>query len=74
MLEEALKLSADARADLAGVLISSLDDEVEEGAESAWADEIERRLADVEAGSVKPVAWKDARRAILADEDPSGGA
>jgi putative addiction module component (TIGR02574 family) len=74
LLEEALKLSVEARADLAGVLISSLDEDVEEGAESAWADEIERRLAEIDAGSVKPVSWKDARRAILSDEDPSGGA
>jgi hypothetical protein len=42
ILEEALKLPPEARAALAGSLIESLDETVDENAEAAWADEIAR--------------------------------
>jgi putative addiction module component (TIGR02574 family) len=64
----ALRLSAEARAALAAELIQSLD-EVEEAAEdveAAWADEIQRRLIEVDTGVVTPVSWSEARRRILA--------
>jgi len=38
LLEEALKLSPEARAALAASLLESLDEEVDEGAEAAWAE------------------------------------
>ena len=47
---EALKLSSGERAAFARVLLSSLDEDNE--IEEAWADEMERRIAQVEAGSV----------------------
>jgi hypothetical protein len=40
LLEKALKLPAEARAALAGSLIESLDETVDEDAEAAWAEEI----------------------------------
>lgn len=43
LLEEALRLPADARAALAGESIESLEDEVDADAEAAWADEIRAR-------------------------------
>ena len=64
LLREALKLPPEARAALAGSLIDSLDQEVDEGAEAAWEAEIERRLAELDSGSVKPVPWSEARRRI----------
>jgi putative addiction module component (TIGR02574 family) len=53
---EALKLSAAERAAFAQVLLASLDEDVE--VEEAWAREVERRIAEVEAGTVQliPVA------------------
>lgn len=61
LLEEAIKLPADARADLAAALIESLDDARDPNAESAWSEEISRRLRDYESGAVKPIPWDEAR-------------
>jgi putative addiction module component (TIGR02574 family) len=49
-------------------LIDSLDEAApaEAGVEEVWAAEVERRLADVDSGAVKPVPWSEARRRILA--------
>jgi putative addiction module component (TIGR02574 family) len=64
LLEEALKLSPEARAALAASLLESLDDQVDEGAEAAWAEEIAKRLRELDAGAVTPVPWSEARRMI----------
>lgn len=62
---EALQLSAEERARLADRLLASVSSEPE--IEEAWAEEIERRLAEVEAGA-PPVSLEEAvaraRRAI----------
>jgi putative addiction module component (TIGR02574 family) len=65
VLEEALKLSPEARAALAASLLESLDNEVDEGAEAAWAEEIATRIRELDAGTVTPVPWPEARRMIL---------
>ena len=61
LLEEALKLSPEARAALAASLLESLD----EDAEAAWAAEIARRLHELDSGAVTPIPWSEARRMIL---------
>jgi putative addiction module component (TIGR02574 family) len=53
LLKKALALPDKERADLAGRLIDSLDDTVDENAEAAWQEEIVRRLEDVQSGKVK---------------------
>lgn len=65
VLEEALRLPAEARAALAGHLIESLDDSVDEDAEEAWSKEIARRIDELDRGTVKTVPWPAARRQIL---------
>ena len=65
ILRDALELPPAARAALAGTLIDSIDGEIDEGVEQAWATEIERRLADVDSGRVTPIPWADARRRLL---------
>ena len=65
LLEEALKLSPEARAALAGSLLESLDEGIDEGAEAAWAAEIAKRLHELDSGAVAPVPWSEARRMIL---------
>ncbi len=69
MLEEALGLPKPARAALAGSLIESLDEEVDENSEAAWAAEIARRIQEVEKGAVKMIPWARARRIILQGDD-----
>jgi putative addiction module component (TIGR02574 family) len=63
ILREALKLPPEARA-IAGSLLDSLDDMVDDGAEAAWAAEILMRIQDVDKGRVKMVPWAEARRQI----------
>lgn len=65
LLEKALKLPAAARAALAGSLIESLDETVDEDAEAAWAEEISRRTRELDSGKAKTVSWSKARRMIL---------
>jgi putative addiction module component (TIGR02574 family) len=64
LLKEALKLPPEARAALAGSLLESLDQDVDEGAEAAWQAEIDRRLREIDSGKVKPIPWSEARRKI----------
>ncbi len=65
LLQEALRLSPEARAALAVSLLESLEEEVDESAEAAWADEIAKRLRELDSGAVTPVPWSEARRVIL---------
>jgi putative addiction module component (TIGR02574 family) len=62
---EASELSEKDRADLAGLLIESLEAEPDEGVEAAWAVEIERRVAQLEAGQVKGIPWEEVRQRLL---------
>ena len=53
ILKQALELKEEERAELASLLIESLDEPAEGGVEAAWAVEIERRMADLDSGSEK---------------------
>jgi len=64
ILKDALALPTEARAALAGSLLESLDTEVDEDAEAAWASEINRRVADLETGVLRPIPWADVRRRL----------
>jgi len=63
--KEAADLSEKDRADLAGLLIESLEGEPDPEVEAAWAAEIERRVAEVGAGTVKTVPWEQVRQRLL---------
>lgn len=67
LLKDAMGLPPEGRAALAGSLIESLDEAVDADAEDAWADEIRRRIAAIDAGGVPLVPWAEARRSILGD-------
>jgi putative addiction module component (TIGR02574 family) len=56
VLEAALALPEDERAQLAEKLVASLDGNVDPDAEAAWGEEIERRLARIEAGQSQTVS------------------
>jgi len=67
-LESALlKLPAEERARLAERLIASLEEESE--LEQVWYDEAERRLAELEAGSVREVPAEDVYRSLGVDRE-----
>jgi putative addiction module component (TIGR02574 family) len=66
LLKRALALPVEARAALAGSLLESLEEPVDELAEEEWNKEIARRIAELDSGKVKPLPWADARRQISA--------
>jgi putative addiction module component (TIGR02574 family) len=66
LLKKALTLPASDRATLAGSLIDSLDEIDEVSAQSAWNDEIARRIEDLDSGKAKTVPWDEVQRRISA--------
>ena len=72
LLAEALRLTPEERAALAGELIQSLETDVDQDAEAAWSEEIRARLAQLDAGTAKTIPWSEARRRIhaAAGRDP----
>jgi putative addiction module component (TIGR02574 family) len=61
LFEEALRLDPEERATLMRLLIENLDAESEEGVEDAWRVEIERRMAELDSGSVQTIPWEELR-------------
>jgi putative addiction module component (TIGR02574 family) len=60
VFEAALALSNDDRAKLADKLVESLDGDLDPDAETAWAAEIERRLAKIDAGQASSLSMDEA--------------
>jgi putative addiction module component (TIGR02574 family) len=61
LFEEAMRLDPEERATLMRLLIESLDAESEEGVEDAWRVEIERRMAELDSGSVQTIPWEEVK-------------
>lgn len=66
ILKQALTLPAEARAALADSLLESLDEEVDPDAEASWQAEIQRRAAQLESRSVRPIPWSEVRTRLMA--------
>jgi putative addiction module component (TIGR02574 family) len=64
LLEEALRLPEHERAKIAARLLESLDESTQSDIDEAWAAEIERRCAAVDAGELQTSDWKDVRARI----------
>ena len=62
LLQKALALPENERAELAGNLISSLDARIDPDVDAAWQQEVARRAQEVQSGKVKTVPWKEVRR------------
>ena len=65
VLKQALSLDEKERASIAGVLIDSLDSEVDLDAEEAWEAEIQRRVAELDSGTVQTIPWSDVKKHLL---------
>ena len=65
IFRDAADLPEHDRATLAGLLIESLESEPDPDVEAAWAAEIERRVADLETGTVKTILWEEVRQRLL---------
>ena len=59
LLQRALELSEEERAELASSLLRSLDPTIENGVQEAWNEEIARRIARLESGQSKSVPWPE---------------
>ncbi|MDA1128175.1 MAG: addiction module protein [Chloroflexi bacterium] len=62
---QASNLDEQDRATLAGLLSESLEHEVDEDIESAWLEEIERRLGELDAESVNLVSWESVKEMLM---------
>jgi putative addiction module component (TIGR02574 family) len=69
LLEQALSLSVEEQEALANSLFSNLDREMsegpaEEGVEEAWAEEIKRRIDDIQSGRTQMIPYEEVRRRL----------
>ena len=59
LLQMALELSKDERAQLASSLFESLDPPTDGDVQEAWDQEIAKRIADLDSGKAKTVPWPE---------------
>jgi putative addiction module component (TIGR02574 family) len=62
LLQKALTLPPEARAELASSLLDSLDQTVDEDVDAAWRQEIVRRMDEIRSGKVKTIPWREVQR------------
>jgi putative addiction module component (TIGR02574 family) len=72
ILKKALALPVEARAALAGSLLDTLDEAVDEDAEASWEREIASRIEQLDAGIAKTIPWTEVRRRLTAKLSHSG--
>ena len=65
LFREAAELPERDRAVLAGLLIETLDPAPELDVERAWSDEIARRVAELDAGTVETIPWEQVREELF---------
>jgi putative addiction module component (TIGR02574 family) len=71
LLQKALALPENERAELAGNLIASLDATVDQDVDAAWQQEVVHRLHDMQSGKVKTIPWEEVQqkgRTLLHDK------
>lgn len=65
LFRQASELDEHGRATLAGLLLESLEQEVDEDVESAWKEEIEQRLAELDGDHVALVPWEEVKAKLM---------
>jgi putative addiction module component (TIGR02574 family) len=68
LVREAAELTESDRATLAGVMLESLDPRPTPEIRAAWSREIERRVREIDEGSVELLDWEDVRAELFGDE------
>src|SRR5271157_5494757 len=58
LLEQALSLTEEERADLVASLLNSLDASPDPDAESLWQQEVSRRASDLDSGKTNTIPWQ----------------
>ena len=67
LLDQVLGLPEEDRAEIAVRLLESLDPDTQADVDVAWAAEIEKRCAAVDAGTLSTSDWKNVRQRIERD-------
>jgi len=65
LLERALALPEQERAELAGTLLDSLERITDADAESAWQKEVARRMAELDSGKARTTPWEEVRSQMV---------
>ena len=68
LFREALELTDNDRATLAGLLIESLEAPPDPDVENAWAEEAERRWQEIQSGKVQTIPWEEIKAKLLSGE------
>lgn len=68
LIREAVELGESDRATLAGVMLESLDPRPTPEVKAAWSREIERRVREIDEGTVELLDWEEVRAELFADE------
>lgn len=66
VLQKALTLPEEERAEIAGILLGSLEPVSDIDVETAWRQEVAVRVAALDAGGVKTTPWEEIRDRFLA--------
>ena len=66
LYKEALELPEADRGELAGLLIKSLDPPPEPDVEAAWDEVVERRIREIDEGTVQTIPWEQVRAEMYA--------
>jgi putative addiction module component (TIGR02574 family) len=72
LLKKALALPVEARAALAGSLLDTLDETVDEDVEASWQAEIASRIEQLDTATAKTIPWTEVRRRLFAKLPRSG--
>lgn len=68
LIREAAQLPESDRATLAGAMLESLEPAPTPEVKAAWSREIERRVREIDGGTVELIDWDDVRAELFADE------
>jgi putative addiction module component (TIGR02574 family) len=66
VVQKALELEEDERAEVASRLLDSLEQR-DAASEAAWVSDLERRAAELESGGVKGVSWEELQQRLMRD-------
>ncbi len=64
ILQSALTLQPNERAEIAATLLRSLDDQTKDVLGPEWAEEIKRRIEEIDKGEVQLIPWEDVIRSL----------
>jgi putative addiction module component (TIGR02574 family) len=68
LFNSALQLSERDRAELAGLLLESLEENANDVPDAAWTEVIAQRLAELKCGSVMAIPWTEVRSHLMKNE------